>query len=190
MTSEWDTQISKQLRAMDAAEDSHNLIIHSRIFSTGAGIRPAEPCSLSVVATHQLLTNLLQYICAFVLSDRRYRQCAGAVVTDQDLTILEKCNRSNIQAMSEIVSADEVGEPYEPDEVTITTKSLRSSGNLWADHILENVRSYIITFLYIFGTVISGYPLVFGIATGCGLDANSDFIYLSECRNGGDGCAC
>ena len=190
MTSEWDTQISKQLRAMDTTEDSHALVIHSRIFSTDVGMRPAEPCSVSVVATHQLLTNLFQYICALVLSERRYRQCTGAVVTDQDLAILETCNRSNIQAMSEIVSTDHRGERFMSAEVTDTTKALIIAGHLWADHILENARSYIITFLYIFGTVISGYPLVFGIATGCGLDANSDFIYLSECRNGGDGCAC
>ena len=36
--------------------------IKSRIFSTGIGIHPAEPCSLSVAATHQLLTNLLVYL--------------------------------------------------------------------------------------------------------------------------------
>ncbi|CAE7390981.1 unnamed protein product, partial [Symbiodinium pilosum] len=38
VTSEWDTQIGKQLRQLDET---------SRIFSTDIGLRPAEPCSIS-----------------------------------------------------------------------------------------------------------------------------------------------
>lgn len=41
VTSEWDTQIGKQLRAMDdLADDEGDLhLVHSRIFSTGVGVR-------------------------------------------------------------------------------------------------------------------------------------------------------
>jgi len=34
------------------------------------------------------------------------------------------------------------------------------------------------TALYIFGTVVSGYPLCFGIAVAAGLDAASRWMYL------------
>ena len=46
VTSEWDTQIGKQLRAMDNMDGIEQLC-HSRIFSTEVGLRPAEPCSVS-----------------------------------------------------------------------------------------------------------------------------------------------
>ena len=47
VTSELDTQIGKQLR--DLGQLSH-------VFSTNLSMRPAEPCSISVAATQQLLT--------------------------------------------------------------------------------------------------------------------------------------
>ena len=50
VTSEWDTQIGKQLRAMDSIEnvdDGVAQLFRSRIFSTEVGVRPAEPCSVS-----------------------------------------------------------------------------------------------------------------------------------------------
>ena len=34
----------------------------SYVFSTFCGLRPAEPCSLTVVATHELLTQVLLYL--------------------------------------------------------------------------------------------------------------------------------
>ena len=39
----------------------------SRVFSTGIGVRPAEPCSISVAATHQLLTQILQNLALAVI---------------------------------------------------------------------------------------------------------------------------
>jgi hypothetical protein len=95
VTSEWDTQIGKQLRVMDAMDnvEGFDQLFSSRIFSTEVGVRPAEPCSLSVVATHQLLTNLFEYIAALVLSDMRYSHAAAATISEQDLKILEsKCS--------------------------------------------------------------------------------------------------
>ena len=46
-----DTQIGKQLRQLND--------LRGRVFSTEIGLRPAEPCSLSVAATHQMLTQIL-----------------------------------------------------------------------------------------------------------------------------------
>lgn len=160
VTSEWDTQIGKQLRSIDNDDGlSWNLLYNSRIFSTGVGMRPAEPCSVSVVATHQLLTSILEFISIVVLSDDRYRNVTGAVITERDIRILERCNRDNLYALSQIT--EEGGE---------TEQELRAAGDIWAEHILENVKAYIMTFVYIVATVVSGYPIVSGIANGVGLD--------------------
>eukprot|EP00546_Thalassionema_frauenfeldii_P018867 CAMPEP_0178900374 /NCGR_PEP_ID=MMETSP0786-20121207/3439_1 /TAXON_ID=186022 /ORGANISM="Thalassionema frauenfeldii, Strain CCMP 1798" /LENGTH=1338 /DNA_ID=CAMNT_0020571373 /DNA_START=537 /DNA_END=4554 /DNA_ORIENTATION=+ len=178
ITSEWDTQIGKQLRAMDAMNSDNGEVnlFNSRVFTTDVGVRPAEPCSVSVVATHQLMTNLFQYICAIILSDSRFREWSEAIISEYDLQLLERCNQRNIEALCDIVSAATDGEPFigKPDPTTI---ELRKAGDLWAEHILENARAYIITIIYIFLTVISGYPLIYGIAVLCGF-VSSDWIYL------------
>mmetsp|Transcript_28261 Transcript_28261/g.41629 ORF Transcript_28261/g.41629 Transcript_28261/m.41629 type:complete len:893 (-) Transcript_28261:105-2783(-) len=178
VTSEWDTQIGKQLRAMDELDDQNeDHLFHTRIFSTEVGMRPAEPCSVSVVGTHQLLTNLFEYICVVILSDHRFRRVTAACISEQDLLVLERCNRENIDALCELVSATDFGRPLEGDPTTTTT-ALRGVGALWADHVLENARAYLLTFLYIFGTVVSGYPLVWGIFLATGIDPSSNWAYL------------
>ena len=88
VTSEWDTQVGKQLRSMYSDD-----LLSSRIFSTGCGVRPAEPCSVSVAATHQLLTNIFQHICVSIISEPAFRHVSGAVITELDLQILERCNQ-------------------------------------------------------------------------------------------------
>jgi hypothetical protein len=175
VTSEWDTQIGKQLRATDNWDTD---LFSSRIFSTEIGMRPAEPCSISVVATHQLLTNLFEYICVVILSDRRFRRATAAAISEQDLLVLERCNADNIGALSELVGANRFGTVL--DVKSQTEKELRAAGDLWADHILENAKAYIMTFAYIFVTVISGYPIIHAIAFAAGFDQSSDWAYLSE----------
>ena len=69
VTSEWDTQVGKQLRSMYGDK---NDLLTSRIFSTEVGVRPAEPCSISVVATHQLLTNIFEHICECLMTSSTY----------------------------------------------------------------------------------------------------------------------
>lgn len=143
-------------------------------------MRPAEPCSVSVVATHQLLTNLFEYITVVILSDQRFRRATGSVISEQDLQILEKCNVLNIHALTEIVGGrgfDDI-----PETASGTERELRAAGDLWADHILENAKAYIMTFVYIFVTVISGYPLFHAIAYGAGLDSSNNWMYLCKCR--------
>jgi len=84
----YSTQIGKQLRAMYSDD-----LLSSRIFSTEVGVRPAEPCSVSVVATHQLLTNIYSHICITIISDPQFSKVAGAIVRERDLQILERCNQ-------------------------------------------------------------------------------------------------
>lgn len=181
VTSEWDTQIGKQLRQIDELDDGKwDSLFNSRIFSTEIGIRPAEPCSISVVATHQLLTNLFEYICVIVLSENRFRNATGAVITEQDLEVLEKCNRTNIFALSQIVGVTKQGWELDSKLKKVETE-LRVAGDVWAEHILENAKAYIMTAIYIFGTVIAGYPLFVAIAYGAGMDKSSHWMYLGTC---------
>ncbi len=131
VTSEWDTQIGKQLRSMYSDD-----LLSSRIFSTEVGVRPAEPCSVSVVATHQLLTNIFEHICVTIISDPHFSRAAGAVVRERDLQILERCNQDGLKTLEEIVGVDVKGD--EIHEIRRKTeRELRSAGDLWANHILE-----------------------------------------------------
>jgi hypothetical protein len=182
VTSEWDTQIGKQLRMMDSLDDEHeDHLFRSRIFSTEVGMRPAEPCSISVVATHQLLTNLLEYICVVVLSDDRFRRVTCSHITEEHLLVLEKCNQMNIEALSEIVGVNEHGVTLH-HKAARTEAELRAAGDVWADHILEVARAYMMTFVYIFVTVISQFPLFYAIAFAAGLDKSNPWIYVSKFR--------
>ena len=100
VTSEWDTQIGKQLRQLECP------MFESRIFSTNVGVRPAEPCSVSVVATHALLTHIFEYIAQIILANPKLRAASGSVLTDNDLSELERCARDNIVALEEITGFD------------------------------------------------------------------------------------
>lgn len=170
VASEWDTQIGKQLRSMSATE-ADNDFLTSRVFTTNIGVRPAEPCSLSVVATHQLLTQIFQYLSMVILSNHHFRHLAGAVITERDLQVLERCNQDNISALESIVATTVTGAKKD----SVENEELKKAGALWADHILENARAYILSFIYIVVTVTIGYPLITGIAHGCGLDTEWAF---------------
>ena len=139
VTSEWDTQIGKQLRAMYSDD-----LLSSRIFSTECGVRPSEPCSVSVVATHQLLTNIYGHICITIISNPSFSKAAGAVIRERDLQILERCNQEGIKALEEIVGVDRKGDVIH-EKRSRTELELRATGDLWADHILENAKAYIVS---------------------------------------------
>jgi hypothetical protein len=164
VASEWDTQVGKQLRSM--AEGSMSA---SHIFSTDIGLRPAEPCSISVAATQQLLTLIFEHLCLTILSKKEYRHLSGALITEADLRALERCNRECIGALENIVGVDRTGKRFEGNG-SHTEKTLRAAGQLWSDHVLENARAYIMSFVYVFATVTSGFPLVTGLALASGLN--------------------
>ena len=166
VASEWDTQIGKQLRAIKSEE-----LFASRIFSTDVGVRPAEPCSVSVAATQQLLTQIFMHMSLVILDNADFRKYTRAVITKHDLSELEKCNQLNIAALEEIVGTTAEGERISSD----TENALRSQGDVWSEHVLEGVKGWIMSFMYIVGTVTAGYPLITGIATGCGLVATWAF---------------
>ena len=99
-------------------------------------MRPAEPCSVSVVATHQLLTNIFEHICVTIISDPHFSRAAGAVVRERDLQILERCNQEGLKTLEEIVGVDVKGAEIHKIRRK-TERELRSAGDLWANHILE-----------------------------------------------------
>jgi hypothetical protein len=151
-----------------------NDLLTSRIFSTEVGVRPAEPCSVSVVATHQLLTNIFEHICVTIIANPHFRAITGAIITERDLQTLERLNRSNINSLESIVGVDRKGNAMiskedEANDFDKTERELRAAGDLWSEHILENAKAYIMSFVYIVVTVTIGYPLISGIAYACGL---------------------
>mmetsp|Transcript_41855 Transcript_41855/g.87885 ORF Transcript_41855/g.87885 Transcript_41855/m.87885 type:complete len:1350 (-) Transcript_41855:170-4219(-) len=165
VTSEWDTQVGKQLRSMYGDK---NDLLTSRIFSTEVGVRPAEPCSVSVVATHQLLTNIFEHICMQIISNPHFRSITGSIITERDLQTLERCNVENIKSLERIVGVDRKGNEVH-QLLKQTEEELRAAGDIWSEHILENAKAYIMSFVYIIVTVTIGYPLISGIAYAAGL---------------------
>ena len=173
VTSEWDVQIGKQLRGMHSEKDH---IVSSRIFTTDVGLRPAEPCSISVAATQQLLTNIFSHISIVILSNPHFRDVSGAIITERDLAELERCNQENIGALEKICGFDSDGNEL-VDELRSTEKELRDLGVLWAKHVLENAKSYCWCFVYIFVTVTTGWPIARAISNAIGVN-NDNWYYL------------
>ena len=173
--SEWDTQVGKQLRSIYTGGLD---LLTSRIFSTEVGVRPAEPCSISVVATHQLLTNIFEHICMTIISDPNFRYVTGSIINERDLQTLERLNVENIKALERIVGVDRKGDPMH-DLLLKKEAELRAAGDVWSEHILENAKAYIMTFIYIVVTVTIGYPLISGIADAAGLK-DERYYYITR----------
>ena len=121
VTSEWDTQVGKQFRTMYSDD-----LLSSRIFSTECGVRPAEPCSVSVVATHQLLTNIFEHICVTIISEPTFRHISGAVITERDLQILERCNQGKLLLFPPLDHPLKLGLTSLPSDVSSKKISKRS----------------------------------------------------------------
>ena len=123
-----------------------------------------------------LLTFYFLFQSAVIISDERYKRVTEAVITENDLQVLQRLNTMNIEALSEIVGCNAMGHVF--DVETDTVRRLKANGKLWADHILENVRAYIMTAIYIFVTVVSGYPIAYACFYAAGMDSSSDWVYL------------
>ena len=156
VTSEWDTQIGKQLRQLDTP------MFDSRIFTTNCGVRPAEPCSISVVATHELLTHIFKYMAQIILAEPKFRLAAGSILTDTDLSELERCTRDNIAALEEITGFDRDGNQLPPDRAHDSIQ-LRAKGAHMAQHVLETPRVWIMIAVYVVLSVTLGKSLVTGL---------------------------
>lgn len=162
VTSEWDTQIGKQLRKLQGGK------VYNPIFSTNVGIRCAEPCSVTVAATHQMLTNMLLYLMSQIHRFPEIKQKIGSSYSDLDIAELRQLGTRNIEAMAEICGVKGRTLP------TDTERALRKQGEIWSQHALEAPISWILCAVYIFATLISGWPLAYAIGYGCGIYSHTD----------------
>ena len=55
-----------------------------------------------------------------------------------------------------------------------------NQGDLWAEHILENAKAYIMSFIYIVVTVTLRMPLISGIAHSAGLRNDESILYFTR----------
>ena len=142
------------------------------LFVTNIGVRPAEPCSLSVAATHHLLTCLLVCLMQSV-SDQKLSQFVGSKYKQADVRQLETNATLCVQALEDITGTTAELVPKD----SATAKELRAQGATWADHVLELPLAWLLSAAYIVATVVSGYALFGGIAAAAGLASDSPLIY-------------
>lgn len=133
-------------------------MFQSRIFTTNVGFRPAEPCTVTVAATHQLLTQILIQLGFVVVSDKNYRIISGTALTDVTLSELERCSADNVAALENIIGMDRRVVMLDDRK---TSQELQRIGRSWANHVLEVPIAWAVLALYILITVISGNFLVY-----------------------------
>ena len=130
VTSEWDSQVARVVRAGRSAHGSRRrggARLASAVFTTFAGVRPAEPCSVSVAATHQLLTQLLLYLMyyfKYFLPEET--ALGGSSYVVQEVQELAALNRQHLTAVEEAAAS-----------TSAVGRSLRAQGRRWAQHVLE-----------------------------------------------------
>ena len=174
------TQVASSIRRGTGTQ-KQGISFASYVFTTHVGCRPAEACTLSVVATHQLLTQLLLYIMYFIRhydAQDEYATTAGSSYVREEVHELAELNEGNLEAIREIIGDVHGGgeEPggggggeqdlsgLEEDGAgggtkqlsvtdTPTSKALRQQGLRWAQHILEGPITWIFSAAYILVTV-------------------------------------
>ena len=155
VTSDWDTQIARSARSGMSARLGAGFDIKSYVFITFCGIRPAEPVSLTAVAMHQLLTQVLLYL---MYAARYYfphlPTLGGSTFTIEEVQELETLNLSAIAELNAIVT----------DDVSPVRQELIAQGRYWSRHILEGPISWMMSAVYIAATIIAGTPPLTGLA--------------------------
>mmetsp|Transcript_84638 Transcript_84638/g.137201 ORF Transcript_84638/g.137201 Transcript_84638/m.137201 type:complete len:1524 (+) Transcript_84638:3-4574(+) len=130
----------------------------ARTWTTFAGWRPAEALTVSTVAFHQTLTELLLCLarCAVNETDAAFAAAAGLKLEEKDLDDMWRLNLASTQlAIPEILGVDAKGQTA-PSKVHA---SLKKQGRTWALHVLEGPYSWCLSSAYICLTVIWGHPL-------------------------------
>lgn len=166
LSSHWDTQLARVVRAAQLPKLTRwSISFSSYTFVTHTAHSSAEPCSLTVAATHQLLTQLLIALMHYAqhkaaadckssseaaqdaMKTSTACRCGGANFYAEDVEELSRLNSASIEAIGVIV-----GEPRRP---TATSTALHAQGRRWALYILESPFSWICSALYILATVIA-----------------------------------
>ncbi|MFM9072787.1 MAG: hypothetical protein ACKOOC_05205 [Cyanobium sp.] len=139
--------------------------IVSRLFTTGAGRRRAEPATAAVAAMHQTLTQLLFCLSRQLLQafpDERQRPL-GLSLSRDELALLDNLE-SNLflQECGVILGTDGLGR-HRP---TATSRELKQGGRTWALHVLETPIAWAIHATYILISVSFGLPLMQSLLKG------------------------
>jgi hypothetical protein len=154
----------------------------ARIFSTGAGWRAAEPASVSALATHHLLTEVLLHLARRMLSDTELVAKAASPPLGLRLTTRDVEDLSTIadafvdSAVPCLTGVDAAGK----DVSTPARDALLAQGRVWGWHVLEAPVVWTFVATYIFLAVVWGCPffrvmLNFGIRTEIGEGIHYDW---------------
>ena len=158
-----------------------NISFMSYVFVTFAGPRLAEPCSVSAVAMHQLLTQLLLHTMLYLKqpkgADKQLTSAHsgsghapfGATYLREEVHELAELNAGSVDALENIVRRGGA----------LNTR-LRRQGHRWAQHILEAPLSWLLSLAYIGATVISGGTPLSAVLAAAAEDGGGD-------GSGGDG---
>ena len=147
VTSEWDTQIARSVRAGRPGQVGGKFQLNSYVFTTFCGCRPAEPVSLTAVATHQLLTQVLLYLMYAIRYHEggKHPTLGGSTFTIQEVQELEGLNLDGAAVLEALTSGDGA-----------CRAGLLRQGRYWAQHILEGPVAWILSAIYIVVTVTLG----------------------------------
>jgi len=148
----------------------------SRVIPTFAGWRPSEALTVSTVACHHTLTELLLYLGRKGNESAPFKKMAGVMVSHKDIDDIARLNQNFIVATApETVGATLEGEKH-PSTIS---KNLQKQGRTWALHILEGPHSWLLAAAYILGTVVSGYPPMLSIKNAVWGDGTEDVNGIS-----------
>ncbi|KAL0022982.1 hypothetical protein WJX79_001567 [Trebouxia sp. C0005] len=137
-----------------------------RIFVTEAGWRPAEPASLTAVATHHCLSELLMYIVTQLLGAQQPADSITEVLLSREGAEGLRMVQSGClgKALPDLVGWNQDMEPVKSDIHTELVKQ----GRWWALHVLE-AWAWLLAAVYIAATVISTHPPFISIANATGV---------------------
>ena len=171
VTSEWDTQAARAVRSGRPGADGmgQTWTVASYVFTTFTGCRPAEACSLTVAATHQLLTQVLLYLGYAV----RYYDGAdtptlkgASTYRTEEIQELEALNQNTLANIRRLIAPAPPGaaQSAADAEASACRKELLQQAHRWAQHILEGPISWIISAVYIIVSVTIGFTPLSAIA--------------------------
>lgn len=176
VTSELDTQAARAVRSAyddatpSGASDGLVDLCSQYVFSTHAGFRPAEPCTLSIAAMHHLLSQLLLFLMGFLAHFEHGSTCrsiCGSSYNVQEVRELVTINLRQPLAAKDLIGQTAVGD-------TAPAAALRKQGQQWAHHVLEGPLSWMLSFVYIGTTLLLGVTPIgalTGVAIGTPLPA-------------------
>ncbi|KAL0052460.1 hypothetical protein WJX82_002586 [Trebouxia sp. C0006] len=138
-----------------------------RIFVTNAGWRQTEPASLTAVATHHCLSELLMYIVTSFLDAQQPADSITEVLLSREAVDSLRIVQGGClgKALPDLVGWNQNMEPVKSDIHTELVKQ----GRWWALHVLEAPWAWLLAAVYIAATVISTHPPFISIANATGV---------------------